>query len=636
MDGDDLSSNTAGGAARRPAPKTHTAAAKHAIRPPARPPAQQQKPASVPQPPSAPAPAALAASGARLGPIIGGLRLWRDALLAWVSALGAYEREVGESGGRAIGPRWGAARAAVAGVASSLTPGPGPATLPDPDGAQADETLLAALMAAGDVYEAATYRLDAAAGDYLDPNVQAAVVTGMSRTFSENLKGLARAVREAAVGAKARQREALSAATQAGAAFVSTLAVDTIVRVFGGAETRGGVATELYMSVLLCLKSARAAGLLEAAKGTSLGCPSDAPELAQADTLALAGYHPLQAMCYAPSAPSEPSPQDQGQEAGGLLNLTLPQARLAVVYDLAPLLDRRRAQEFGPLASMASGLNYKVVERLRTIRASPVHPSELRGSSLAGPLAEGPVLVTTDGGATARKLGPARYPSSPGAREAPWAPLAGAQLRVEAYNAATSALILERLRADRADGWTLDLRARYEAAVDDGSMPSGECGAEALVNALAEEFEKAYERDPPQTPRDFHALVVPEAPNPSDLQDYITAAVARIGNGLLEERLRRMLMTPSRRFPYAAVEREARLSQAIHSLDAARALGLRIKKAFRPDPEVFDLPPSQRKSALLRVFRRVAAAALADAPVHCAPPSLKLFAVTGVRPADRF
>ena len=429
-----------------------------------------------------------------------------------------------------------------------------------------DEALLAALMAAGDACEAATYRLDAAASTYLDPNVQAAVTTGMSRTFSENLKGLARAVREAAAAAKTRQRGALSAAAQVGAAFTSALAADVVARVFGAVETRGGVATEVYMSVLLCLKSARASGLLEAAKGMSLGCPSDGPRLAEADALALAAYHPLQAMCYAPSAPSEPAEAAslQGQ-TGGLLDLTLPQARLAVVYDPTPLLDRRRAQEFGPLASMVSGLSYKTVERLRTIRAAPIRPRPPGpAQASAGPIAEGPITVTTDGGATVRKLGPARYPA---AAEAPWAPLAGAQPRVGAYGAATSASFWSAYAPTVRKGGTLDLRARYEAAVEDGARRVANAGPPRLSTSWRRSSKKlmtSAPRRPSGTstrslyPKPLGLRTTSRPPSPASETSSSRSA-------------RRLLTAPSRRFPYAVVEREARLSQAVHVLEQRRA-----------------------------------------------------------------
>ena len=304
------------------------------------------------------------------------------------------------------------------------------------------------------------------------------------------------------------------------------------------------------------------------------------------------------------------------------MDLTLPRAGFSASYDLEALTSRRRALEHGPLATMFSGLNYRLVERLRTISAAPVPAARAPAAAAARAPRAGPALVTTDRGATVLEL---RQPED----SAVWAPYSGARPRAEAYNEASEAIILHRLRAERDAGWAPELRQRYEDAVRSGELASGEC-ATALVDALTAELAAAYDRAPPLTPDQYRALAVPDENTP---EDYITSAVARVGAGATEARLRRLLAAPAQRVPYAAAEREARLLQAVHTADAARAAWAGLRRTLRVDPEAFDLPEPRRRGVLLRAFRRAAEEALAAAPVYCAPPSLKLYAAAELRPA---
>jgi len=555
------------------------------------------------------------------------LTAWRTALGGLAAALRDYVREAGDSGPRALGSRWAAAVRELAAAEDSLPDDPAP-----PADGPADP--LANLMAAGDAFEGAMLRLEEAAVVILDPNVQHAISAGMSRTYSDNVRSLLRAIAAAREATLAGRRGALAAATPAGAALAAGLSAAAVAAAYGraaqqGDPQRGGVATELYVSALLCLGSPAAAALLGSAKDAALGGAADTRAAAEADTEALAEYHPCQAMGYAPVLSAAP----KGADGRGAVDISFPQARLAVSYDLAPLIDRRRALEYGPVAPATSGLNYRLVERFRTIRSEPVAAPAGPVAAPAGPVAEpagrpafieGPLLVTADGGATVHRLGPAA---------GEWAPFAGAQPRVARYADASAAVILDRLRAEREAGWGEQMRAEYEAAVDSGLIPSGETSADAVADALAGEFERAYDAAPPADAREFRDLAVPETPRPGD---YISAAVARLTGGALSARLRSALAQPSPRTPYAVVEREGRISQAILTLDVARGLWRRLKDAFWVDDEAFALPPVKRKETLLRHYRRLAADAAGAAPIYCAPPSLKLWAAGAATAGPRY
>ena len=539
----------------------------------------------------------------------GALAAWNTSLGVYSAAIRAYMREAGDAGPRTIGQRWSAAERLLAAAEGGLRT---PVAGDEPQG-------LAALMAAGDAAEDASRALDSAAGIALDSNVQAAVLAGMSRTYSENLKGLGRGVLEAGLAARVRYREAAAAASAAGAAAGARLGVGAITAAYDEKPGRGGVATELYVSALLCRAAGGPGALapLETAKDAALGLAPDTPAAASADAAVLSEYHPLQAMSYAPAAFGPPRELKEG--APPATDLSLPQARLAVVYDLAPLVDRRRALAHGPLASMTTGLNFRLIERLRTIRAAPYkQAAPASGLGRVGTLA-GPLSATTDGKTVCE------IAAGPGV----WAPFAGGRPRVEAHSAASATIILAAIREDRADGWGLDLRERYENAVRGELLPSGECDETALIAALLAEFERAYDAAPPDDSRAFRDLVVPEGPGPGD---YLCTAAARLGFAALDERLRALHVKPAAvRVPHAVVVREARITQAIQTVDVGRKLWNRVKDAYRPDPEAFTLPAGQKKAALMASFRRIATDAARAGPVDCSPPTLKGFAAAAPR-----
>ena len=621
------------------------------------------------------------------------LSAWNGSLKAYLAAIRAYMQEAGTAGPRSIGTRWAAAERALETVEHSLED----AWIHDPlslaaraegqsaegqsaegqsaeghlaEGQSAEGHLaeghlaegqsaegqsavidgagLENLMTVSDAVEAAVYTLNTAASTALDPNVQVAALVGMSRTYSESLKSLGRTTLEAGLAAAAHYRDAVAAAGVAGSRAAG-LPVGAITAAYNEKPDRRGVATELYVSALLCRAEGRRAaqdaqeaqgalGALEMAKDLAFGITPDTAAAAAADTAVLAEYHPLQAMAYAPAAFGPPHKLKDAVGvalADGAVDLGLPQARLAVSYDLAPLVDRQRALAHGPLASTITGLNYRLIERLRTIRAEPYKRAEDEPSEAArlGPndgLRRGPLTVTTDG-QIAREFAPLGAASPEAPEGTLWAPFAGARPRVGARSDAEAAVILAGIRLGRANGWGLNLQARYEAAVQGELLPSGECSKDGLLEALVAAFEKVYDAAPPESPRDFRDMVVPEAPTSGS---YLCAAVVRISSSALDARLQALHFRPAAiRAPHAVVAREAWITQAIQAVEAGRKLWRRFKEAgCHPDPEAFALPADQKKTRLMKAFRRIATDVAQADPLDCLPPTLKGFASMEPRP----
>lgn len=78
-----------------------------------------------------------------------------------------------------------------------------------------------------------------------------------------------------------------------------------------------------------------------------------------------------------------------------------------------------------------------------------------------------------------------------------------------------------------------------------------------------------------------------------------------------------------------------RITQAATAYEAARELWRRLRRlAWELPPEAYARPGPRRSAEALRAYRRGAAAAVAAAPLDCAPPSLKRHAALAL-PAER-
>jgi hypothetical protein len=501
-------------------------------------------------------------------------------------------------------------------------------------------------MDAGDALESVERRLITATQVFTSEAVRTALARGMSRTYSDSFRVLIRAITTAASAARASGSAALMAAAAAGGAVNAAVTVSALSELYGAAQ-RGAVSAELYASALLCAAraaataAARAAAAeqLNAARNVAFGLPTDTAGVAAADAAILAEYHPAQAMCFTalafvksepaavglvlPAVGSAPPPAGGASDAGDgteALDIAFPQARLAVEYDLAPLTDRRSAQRFGPIASMTAGLSYRLVERLRTIRATERGAPAPPGPRTHGLWPAGAPLWVTTGGA-GRLAAPARA--------AAWAPFAGARPYTLAYSEAAAVVVLAAVRAERGD-WSLELAQQYGAHVREPAVVAGgACSADVLVRELVRGFELVYDVAPPTTPKEFRALAVGDE---FVLDGYVVAAVARVAEEMTEARLRAELISVNApRVPYEQLAREMRVTQALRTVDAALALWRRLRPVLHADADAFGHPSVKRRALLLAAFRRAVDGVARAQPLVCAPPSLKLFAAGRAR-----
>jgi len=447
-----------------------------------------------------------------------------EALEQYAQALSAYTAVIDDAA-RKLRPAGRAAyRSALADAAPAALP-TGLAGAEDAAFAESAFSLLARL-------DRVRTALDAGAAAALDPALQEEAVGRMSRTFVEE------------TGSKAaRLREARAQAAKASHAAAAAVAGGWALRLAGGspeevsaayfekAETVSGAA--LYSAALKAwiLRGVDVAAYVERAKNSALGVPPDSPAAIQRALEARAGLHPVQAMGVAFGL--TPENGEARRRAAVSIDMTLPQARAAVRYDLAPLVDAQAAARFGPLASANSGLSYRLAERLQTIREEPLagrRPEAAPPAILAAQAdSAGAVVRTIDRAATLQELRP---PAGFSAEDFQFVG-AGPRPRVERLGELLEAAVYgeEAARCAGAEGGVRTfadpekLVQDYDAKVD--GLPSN-FTLDELGQVLAARFAEDYEAAPPTTADGLLSAITGQRGSRDVYRTYIARAIAEV------------------------------------------------------------------------------------------------------------
>lgn len=354
---------------------------------------------------------------------------WLEALEAYASTLQEYTHSVDEVALRSY-PRTRniytpALQAAAQELDSART------THRAPEGglvALEGSALARAAFALYDVLEQARHSLDTGTLAALHPDLLHTAANRMGRTYSDELRRLASRLKTRREEAKTAAREVPAALELRFAAQIAGGASSAeVASEYASAPGRSVPSAELYAVILETYmrtgeNSSRLLQLIDGAAEEALGGHADSPSAIEADAKRRARYHPIQAMGMTFGL----HPQEFGSDrknseldAALLINSTLPQSHTTVDYDIAPLIDLQTAAKYGPLPADTSGLNFKLVRRLKTIRETPIMVgSRGRGrsdSGAAAPTIRLPeaalgaqtirqVFQTVDGGRTYRRL----------------------------------------------------------------------------------------------------------------------------------------------------------------------------------------------------------------------------------------
>lgn len=580
---------------------------------------------------------------------------WEGALRAYGRALASYAAEVDDVAQRMLSVRgvaaWGLALESAR-VAQNTE-------AREPQSAHASEH--------ADKLEAMEVSLLGAENVILDPAVRDSAAAGVSRTFSDNLSRLLEVVHRGRRECSTAHAAALEAAKVYGRELAQARPEGVLMAarrwwapVDGVGAEHGGVATAVHTWALARIRAAggphaaAAEKTLEAAKNGSLGIPGETPEEILADSRRGRAYHPMQTLGAMPrltevknggaaratealgAADALPAfwalsePIEGGADVGPAVDARLPQAKKDVQYDLGALIDPSRAAG----DTVRSGLNFKLVERLRSIRETPrgQNPVDRDAPVPAQTTIEIPDRVSDSfllsfGGSQVLRAsmhGNSRLGGD-------WAPAAGVPPRLAAYSDAIGTLVAARQMdaTHLVDKFTTESSAEKDAA-----GPQTRVSLDVLLARIMQKFSGAYDAAPGDGPTSHIEFLGIAAPPEFVTGLYFETAVFDAGLAHLNRLLDRF-WTPGvsgSKITAEGARRELAATTAVQAAAAGFELWRRVVGAYQrraPDSALFTYEPGQRKAALARVHRETVAAALAAPPLEYVQMTFKLFHLFG-------
>ena len=471
--------------------------------------------------------------------------------------------------------------------------------------------LAALLFGVLDMLEAARVSLVRGAAAALDPNLRAETESRMSRTYTEGLDGRAR---ELDSDRRSLAQLAAAAARWAGHTYAKAVVGSDSLEAVAAAyadQLRGAPSAALYAD-LLGVYSAQGHSVgrfVELAKEEALGAlPDSAATIEQAAGKRASLYHPLQAMGL--TFAGVPGGAADTQEAAMVVDMTLPQARESVVYDLGALIDEKRAGR----GSAMLGLNFKLVARLDTIRATPIGPNRNVSSKPEQPAARFDICRADCGHGVARTVDGGQsyeWMDYPSPRQSERQPERQPKRQPE-----------RRTRGDEEFVRTLPAGPRERVAAF--NILVQQTVLEGRLGALVEDRERLLERY--EEGKDERSLEISSSATRSAVETAGVVAAGLSGPSFLEERekleraagklldaaLDRSLLRPelvgsSRRPELSGALQAARSETALTMLLRAESLAEELEKRVKntttlqeafPDTEPPEIAPSLKLYAL--------------------------------------
>ncbi|PKC05705.1 hypothetical protein RhiirA5_420578 [Rhizophagus irregularis] len=235
-------------------------------------------------------------------------------------------------------------------------------------------------------------------------------------------------------------------------------------------------------------------------------------------------YHPLQLMNYSvlPFTREKTGNGDFLLEPT-ILDLSLAPGHLKVGYDLSLLTDRKQALRFGQLASTVTGLNYKLVQRLRSIYSyTLVPPPSTRYEGGSGhDIADlafdstGRLRVTFDRETVYSTTGPPFVSNNAGADmkqssfSNKWAPFNGVNARIASYTEIVTSIAINTIYTQKVTGSDPSIstvleeissagkhvQRTYENAANSCQLPEGFLSSDQVVKLIVQKFETLGEKE---------------------------------------------------------------------------------------------------------------------------------------------
>lgn len=341
-------------------------------------------------------------------------------------------------------------------------------------------------------------------------------------------------------------------------------------------------------------------------------------------------FHALQSLNYTPGAVKVAELGYILPSSAISVDLSLPQARFSTKYNLKLLIDRALVSSLGPIASKTTGINYKLIQRMRSITMIPktvsdldalhaahaAHAAHHEKDIIAG---NKPVHYTTDNGQTYQDLF-LNCNVVNSSDELNWQPFAGARPNLFAFNRINAALIIPQLDTDQG-GEKLRLfetltKGGVDKPISDGRVPN-----DIFTPIIVEEFESVCAKISPQSPPDLIKLFAKEAFF-TEL-DFVYLALHRVGSLIRGQQLTSTQITVSKvTASLSDLSRELMLTQMVQTVKSAAELRGVLESAFRAHRWHSDF---EVKGGLAKEFKKIYLGVTDKHIIYCSPPTIKLF-----------
>lgn len=324
--------------------------------------------------------------------------------------------------------------------------------------------------------------------------------------------------------------------------------------------------------------------IIEDSKDKSLNIKVETSENISSDIESRKKMHPLQAMgitfnLYFSNKDNTTESNDQSKI---LINATLPQADTVVRYNIEPLIDIKEALKFGSLANTLTGLNYRVINRLKTIteRRLSKNKEETPIKISINDKEEG-ISRTIDNGITYQKAKTDfedKYKSIG----------AGPKYRVERIGELLNDALMKSDDEDTPK--TIKdpekLLKNYDDQVDD---VVSYISIDELVQTLIQKFGEAYEELKPKSMEQYKLILIGEYIGCHHSQSYIARSIIDVSKRGIEKKLLKSeasgemslsLLFGSRKKAIKGGRQETLLSTFVQLNSSISAIAGRLSKAY--------------------------------------------------------
>lgn len=318
---------------------------------------------------------------------------------------------------------------------------------------------------------------------------------------------------------------------------------------------RGELSTGVFLRKIISNASESTLGILEQLKNFILRGSS--PEETKTITTS---FHPIQEMGlvfgkYVQVSDDEPIDK--------VLDLSL-SSQFAIVYDVSPLL--RMEPDF--YATVHTGLNFKLINRLKTIREVPLVKKnktvDFRKDEQFGGVFGKPLFCTLDCGQTILKLVPNGVTDS-------WYPLRGPKSRIMDYNRCLEIMQPSRVENDYDKGKS-DFEKTFHFSKENLGMK--------LSKYFEEAAKKRFTSQDPVEYKNWATLMAPVGMD-NILSSYICKAVADVFYGIMNLSVLKPVLALSKpKLPYNVVRGEVMASLLLQTGEMSKKISRSIRSIY--------------------------------------------------------